>query len=153
MRVNCPIIGAETAPVMRGPLSLSALTLRRAHPVVVGLLRPDLRAFGNRAAAQAAADAEKREIEAIADQHQWRLVTVLDPLGLPPKTEEITDPIDHLLGEVRAQRADAVVVTDHRYLTDRRGRDCLKVVCRECSVATTSLQQLWPQCSYSCRLC
>ncbi|WP_157124640.1 hypothetical protein [Nocardia pseudovaccinii] len=114
----------------------------RPHTVAVGLLR-NLRVPRNRAAAQAAVAADERAIRAIADQHRWRVVTVLGPLDLTPETDKMTDPIEHLLKVVRKRRADAVVVPDRRYLTDLQGHDCLEMVCRACFVVTMSPQQLW----------
>ncbi|WP_433206578.1 hypothetical protein ACQP1G_20325 [Nocardia sp. CA-107356] len=149
MPTECGLIDTCAAAPMRstcerGPWPLSALATQHPHPIVVGLLRPDLRATGNRAAAQAVVDAEEMEIRAIALQYQWRMAAVLGPVGLQPKTDTITDPIEHLLNQVHHHRADAVVVPHHRYLTDLQGRNCLEAVGRACAVATTSPEELWP---------
>jgi hypothetical protein len=124
----------------RGPLPLSALTLQTTYPNVIGLLRPELHAVRNRALAQTILEAEERAIRAMADQRQWRMITVL---GLRPETGD-TDPIEHLLDHVRHQHADVVVVPNRPHLTDLRGHDRLEMVRRQCSVATTSPQYLWP---------
>ncbi|MEV0111122.1 hypothetical protein AB0H42_33025 [Nocardia sp. NPDC050799] len=124
----------------RGPLPLSALTLQHTHPIVIGLLRPELHVVRNRALAQTMLEAEERAIRAIADQHQWRMITVL---GLQPETND-TDPIEHLLDHVRDRHADVVVAPNRQHLTDLRGHDRLETVRRQCGVATTSPQYLWP---------
>jgi hypothetical protein len=120
---------------------MSALAAHRAHPVVVGLVRTDRHSCSNGEFARAVAEAQETAIRAMADRHRWRLVTVV---RLPLRTGEITDPIEHLLAHVHDHGADAVVVSDRRYLTDLSGHDCLEVVRRACIVATTSLEQLWP---------
>ncbi|WP_159848586.1 hypothetical protein [Nocardia sp. CY41] len=78
---------------------------------------------------------------AMADRHRWWMAALV---RLPLGTGEVTDPIDHLLAQVRDRRADAVVVSDRQCLTDLSGRDRLEMVCRECFVAMTSSGQLWP---------
>lgn len=132
---------AESGCAARGPLPMTALAAQRAHPVVVGLVRTDRHGCSNGEFARAVAEAQETAIRAMADRHRWRLVTVV---RLPLRTGEITDPIECLLAHVHDRGADAVAVSDRRYLTDLSGHDCLEVVCQKCFVATTSSEQLWP---------
>ncbi|MGW4720136.1 hypothetical protein [Nocardia sp. NPDC004260] len=133
-----PILSEYTA---WGPLPLSTLAARRAHPVVIGLLRSDRHGFRNRELARGVEEAEERAMRLMADRNRWRMVTVL---RLPLPSGEIADPIEHLLAQVRDRGADAVAVSNRMYLTDLRGRDCLERVRRECFVATSCPEQLWP---------
>ncbi|MFI6368317.1 hypothetical protein ACIBG0_36945 [Nocardia sp. NPDC050630] len=141
---TCAAAPIPLSSAVRGPWPLSALAIQHPHPIVVGLLRPDLRATRNRAAAQAAVDAEEMKIRAIALQHQWRMAAVLSTAGLQPETDTITDPIERLLNQVHHYRANTVVVPHHQYLTDLQGHDCREAVGRACAVATTSPEQFWP---------
>lgn len=140
---------AQTADLIRScapphPQPLRALRARRSHPVVIGLIRPDLHACRNQAIASAVTSADLHSIQATADQYQWR---VADMLRLQPGGDtDSTDPVECLLGRVRSRGADAVIVPCRLHLQagDLRERDGLEAMRRECAVVTLCPAQVWP---------
>jgi hypothetical protein len=136
-----PVLSAG-APYER-PLPPEALIGCHRQAVVVGLIRPDLHPCRTQAIASAITPAEDHAIRTTAALHRWR---VADIAHFPPEDEDTTaDPVDYLLHRVREWRADAVMVPDRTYLTDRWGRDCLETVRAVCAVVTLSPTQLWPR--------
>ncbi|MDR7171757.1 hypothetical protein J2W56_005518 [Nocardia kruczakiae] len=135
-----PVLSA--AAPYEHPLPPEALIGRHSHAVVVGLIRPDLHPCRTQAIASAITPAEDHAIRTTAARHRWR---VADIAHFPPEGDDTTiDPVDYLLHRVRKWCADAVMVPDRTYLTDRWGRDCLETVRAVCAVVTLSPTQLWP---------
>ncbi|WP_067891725.1 hypothetical protein [Nocardia vaccinii] len=86
---------------------------------------------------------------AVGEADELALRTTATRYGVQPVLVRLSggdgvDPIDDLLTQVDHRAADAVMVPNRRYLTDRHGRDSLDKIRQRCAVVTVAPAQLWP---------